>query len=98
MQEIKCRVGEPTDSKYDADSYYHRGDPLPQLDHSLCEEIENLRKVLAIKRVIHGRTLKWNFSSSVQLDISRVNVANWRDTHGEKYLIFKQPSIILFII
>ena len=53
MQEIKCRVGEPTDSKYDADSYYHRGDPLPQLDHSLCEEIENLSKVLVIKRVIN---------------------------------------------
>ena len=53
MQEIKCRVGEPTDSKYEADSYYHRGGPLPQLDHSLCEEIENLSKVLVIKRVIN---------------------------------------------
>ena len=53
MQEIKCRVGEPTDSKYEADKYYHRGDPLPQLDHSLCEEIENLSKVLVIKRVIN---------------------------------------------
>ena len=53
MQEIKCRVRKPTDSKYDADSYYHRGDPLPQLDHSLCEEIENLSKILVIKRVIN---------------------------------------------
>ena len=53
MQEIKGRVRKPTDSKYEADNYYHRGDPLPQLDHSLCEEIENLSKVLVIKRVIN---------------------------------------------
>ena len=71
MQEIKCRVGEPTDSKYDADSYYHRGDPLPQLDHSLCEEIENLSKVLVIKRVINVEMLSTveKFRDLMYLDI-----------------------------
>ena len=71
MQEIKCRVGEPTDSKYEADSYYHRGGPLPQLDHSLCEEIENLSKVLVIKRVINVEMLSTveKFRDLMYLDI-----------------------------
>ena len=37
-----------------------------------------------IKRIIHGRAEIWNFSSSVQLDISRVSAANQWDIQLNK--------------
>ena len=34
---------------------------------------ENKSDTVIEKRILHGRALMWNFSSSIQLDIFRVN-------------------------